>query len=61
MAAALIPPLAWELPYAVCVALRIQKKKKKKKGGALYEVVEVVVVSLFLDYFIHSLTYSFAL
>ena len=30
-AAALIPPLAWELPYALGVALKKQKKKKKKK------------------------------
>ena len=30
-AAALIGTLAWELPYAVGVALRRQKKKKKKK------------------------------
>ena len=31
MAAALIPPLAWELPYAVGVALKRPKKKKKLK------------------------------
>ena len=31
-AAALIGPLAWELPYAVGAALKRQKKKKKKKG-----------------------------
>ena len=30
-AAALIPPLAWELPYAMGVPLNRQKKKKKKK------------------------------
>ena len=29
-AVALIQPLAWELPYAVGVALRRPKKKKKK-------------------------------
>ena len=29
-AAALIQPLAWELPYAVGVGLKRQKKKKKK-------------------------------
>ena len=28
-AIALIPPLAWEPPYAVCVALKRKKKKKK--------------------------------
>ena len=26
-----LQPLAWELPYATCVALKRQKKKKKKK------------------------------
>ena len=30
-ATALIRPLAWELPYAVGVALKKQKTKKKKK------------------------------
>ena len=30
-AVALIRPLAWELPYAMVVALEKQKKKKKKK------------------------------
>ena len=29
-AAAPISPLAWELPYAVCVALKRKKKKKKE-------------------------------
>ena len=28
-AAALIRPLAWELPYAVCVALKRPKEKKR--------------------------------
>ena len=31
-AAALIQPLAWELPYAVGVALKRKKKKKVKTG-----------------------------
>ena len=31
VAAALIRPPAWELPYAVGVALEMEKKKKKKK------------------------------
>ena len=31
MAAALIQPLAWDLPYAVGAALRGKKKKEKKK------------------------------
>ena len=30
VAAALIRPLAWELPYAAGVALKKEKKKKKK-------------------------------
>ena len=30
-AVALIGPLAWELPYAVGMALKSKKKKKKKK------------------------------
>ena len=30
-AVALIRPLAWELPYAVGVALKSEKKKKRKK------------------------------
>ena len=30
-AVALIPPLAWELPYALSVALKSQKKNKNKK------------------------------
>ena len=31
MAAALIRPLAWELPYAAGATLKKKKKKKKKK------------------------------
>ena len=31
VAAALIQPLAWELPYAAGAALKCKKKKKKKK------------------------------
>ena len=30
-AAALIQPLAWQLPYAAGTALKMKKKKKKKK------------------------------
>ena len=30
-ATSLIPPLAWELPYVIGMALKRQKKKKKKK------------------------------
>ena len=26
-------PLAWDSPYAACVALKDKKKKKKKKRG----------------------------
>ena len=29
-ATALIPPLAWEIPYAMSMALKSQKKKKIK-------------------------------
>ena len=31
-AAALIPPLAWQLPYAAGVTIKRKKKKKKKKN-----------------------------
>ena len=31
VATALIGPLAWELPYAMGAAQKIQKKKKEKK------------------------------
>ena len=33
--AALIRPLAWELPYAASMALKGKKKKKKKRGFAV--------------------------
>ena len=33
VAASPIQPLAWELPYAVCVALKKKKKKKKKRNA----------------------------
>ena len=36
MATAPIQPLAWELPYAIGVALEKDKKKKKKKKGAVF-------------------------
>ena len=32
-AAALIPPLTWEFPYAVGAALKKQKRKRRKKLG----------------------------
>ena len=32
-AAALIRPLAWELPYAAAVAFKKKERKKKKKRG----------------------------
>ena len=32
-AAAPMRPLAWELPYAISMALKSKKKKKKKKEG----------------------------
>ena len=35
-AVALIKPLAWELPYAVGVALRKKKKKRKGKKKKIY-------------------------
>ena len=35
MAIAPIRPIAWELPYAVGVALKSQKKKKRKKKMTL--------------------------
>ena len=31
VATALIPPLTWEAPYAVSVALKRQKKKKRER------------------------------
>ena len=36
-ALALIPPLAWELPYAAVAALKRKKKKKKQKAGSVME------------------------
>ena len=36
--AALIRPLAWELPYAVGAALKSKKKKKKEKEKGPQEV-----------------------
>ena len=36
-AIALIPPLAWKLPYAVGGAQKKKKKKKKKKRVSPYE------------------------
>ena len=35
VAAALIQPLAWELPYAASVALKKSKKKKKKSQNSI--------------------------
>ena len=34
-AVAQIPPLVWELPYAMGAALKSKKKKKKKKSPKL--------------------------
>ena len=36
-ASALIRPLAWEPPYAVCVALKRQKTKRKKKDQSFQD------------------------
>ena len=45
-AAAPIPPLAWELPYAAGAALKSKKKKKKKKENPyLYELSILLQVS----------------
>ena len=38
VAAALIQPLAWELPYALGVALKKEKKKKKKHVWYILQV-----------------------
>ena len=38
-AAALIRPLAWELPYAAGVALKRQRQKKKKKKKKLVKLM----------------------
>ena len=43
-ARALIPPLAWEPPYAVGVAL---KRKKKKDLMTLLHVVKLFLLSVF--------------
>jgi len=37
--AALIPPLAWEIPCAACVALKKKKKEKRKKKKAFSETL----------------------
>ena len=36
-AVALIQPLAWEPPYAMCVALKSKRKKKERKKSNIYE------------------------
>ena len=41
-AAALIRPLAWELPYAACVALKRKKKKTGRRAIKLALGVPVV-------------------
>ena len=46
-AVALIQPLAWELPYAVGVALKSQKKKKKKNYFSKCLLHELIVNNLF--------------
>ena len=40
-AVALIQPLAWEPPYAACVALKSQKKQKKNKNKKKLTVTEI--------------------
>ena len=41
MAVALIQTLAWELPYAVGMALKKQKKKKKSRAVKLVQSIFV--------------------
>ena len=44
--AALIQPLAWELPYAASVTLKGQKKKKKKKKKGNVDAIPGEIVAL---------------
>ena len=46
-AAAPIPPLAWELPYAAGVALKSKKKERKEERKGKYALLEI-------HYFFHS-------
>ena len=43
-AIALIGPLAWELPYAVGVALKKQKKKKREQLCKIRELNSMVLL-----------------
>ena len=56
-ATALIRPLAWELLYATCVALKIQKKKERKKEKTLRQALNVKSRGEFLpdydSFFLH--------
>ena len=47
-AAALIGPLAWELPYAGAVALKIKSKKQTNKKALLFSFLVVIVFFFFL-------------
>ena len=46
-AVALIPPVAWELPYAADVALKSKKKKKKKKKNSKRIEVKYLMVNIY--------------
>ena len=50
-AAALIQPLAWELPYAADAALKKKKKKKEKKRKENTDKVKLLKSSTRLSYF----------
>jgi len=52
LAAALIQPLAWELPYASDAALKRQKTKDKKKKKKKFQAISLSVKCLKLCFFI---------
>ena len=46
-AVALIQPLAWELPYAMGVALKEQKQRKKRSAKVMTSVKNLIKAKVF--------------
>ena len=60
--AALIRPLAWEHPYAACVALKKQKKKERKEMTSYNSMVFKPLIQsllLFLILYLYLLFYLY--
>ena len=49
-AAAVIPPLAWELPYATSAALKRQKKKGEEEVQKDIEIITSMFGSLLVSF-----------